>query len=81
MKTEDFKRGMQIIYYGGLIGDPGFVTGINSKFVFCRFWSKSNYGALRTTANSEACNPNNLKRVGEEVPQQIIKAWLKYLEY
>lgn len=80
MKAKDFKRGMQIIYNGGIGDGPGFVTSTNPNYVFCRFWSMSNYGALRTTANSEACNPNDLKPVGENVPQEIIEAWLKYLE-
>lgn len=62
-----FNRGDQIIYIPNHADGPkhpdseaGFVTSVNDKFVFCRYWSKQYPGQLRTTSCSEATPPENL---------------------
>jgi hypothetical protein len=62
-----FQRGDQIIYIPNHADGPnhpdaetGFVTSVNEKFVFCRYWSKQYPGQLRTVANSEATPSENL---------------------
>jgi len=81
--TEEFNIGDQISFDPGHEAgiEYGFVTGKNIRYVFCRFWSKTNLGSLRTLANSEGCNPEKLKKLPENVPQEIINEWLKYLGY
>ncbi len=84
MKTmPEFKIGDQIVYDPGHESgiEHGFVTDVRSETVFCRFWSPTNLGSLRTLANSEGCPFSSLSKTGENVPQEIIEAWLKYLEY
>lgn len=79
---ESFKIGEQIVFiYSHGEKQYGFVTGQNDKYIFCRFWSKDNLGSLRTLSSSEACLLENLQKTGENVPQQIIDAWLNYLDY
>jgi len=59
--TEPIERGTQIAYIpmhaDGDIGHPdvefGFVTSVRGSTAFCRYWSKSSPGVLRTQANSE----------------------------
>lgn len=66
-----FKRGDQVIYIPTHAhGDKehkdceyGFVTSSNEKFVFVRYWRRDDPYTLRTTANSEATDPNDLHRV------------------
>lgn len=69
MRTDNFKRGDQIIYvplhaHGDkhhADSESGFVTSVNDMFVFCRFWRKGHEGLeLRTVANSEAVDPDDL---------------------
>jgi hypothetical protein len=38
----------------------GFVSSWSGDTVFCRFWSPYSSNELRTTANSEGCNINDL---------------------
>ncbi len=79
------KIGDQILYDPGHESgrECGFITGVKStgETIFCRFWSRHNLGFLRTLANSEGCRKEDLVKTGENVPQQIVKAWLKYLGY
>ena len=57
----DFKMGDQIAYHLGKPDqDFGFVIGANAGRVFCRFWSRKDSVRLRTTANSEPCDPTDL---------------------
>jgi len=77
---KNFKRGDQIVYNCYNKTEFGFVTGTNKKYVFCRFWSATNIGSLRTLANSEGCRTEYLNKTGENVPPVIIQAWLKYIE-
>ncbi len=73
-----FKRGDQIAYIPNHAEDLfhkdvefGFVTGVNSKFVFCRYWSKYNSEELRTTSCSESTPPECLKRYTSHSQKQI----------
>lgn len=79
----NFKIGDQICFDPGHESgkEYGFVARANSEIVFCRFWSKTNLGSLRTLANSEGCDPRQLSKTGENVPKEIIDAWLQYLGY
>lgn len=77
MGVKDFKEGDQIVY--GRDREPGFVTSTTNESVFCRFWSTTNIGSLRTLANSESCNPRDLNKVPENVPQEIVELWIKYI--
>lgn len=72
MKAEDYIQGDEIIYLpghaDGNIDHPdcerGFVTSIRNGTVFCRFFAKnghSDFYGLRTVANSEGCNPVDLR--------------------
>lgn len=79
-----FKRGDQIAYIPTHADDVhhpdtelGFVTSVSNKFVFCRFWGKNM--SLRTLANSEAVNPDDLIH-WESVADYKIKALLAFLE-
>lgn len=58
----------------------GFVIGKSNTMVYCRFWSKTVLGSLRTLANSESCEPSTINKTGLNVPQQIINEWLKYIK-
>ena len=77
-KAQDFNEGDQIIFGENM--EPGFVTSHTDKVVFCRFWSPTNLGSLRTLANSESCNPADLNKTGENVPDAIIQHWLEYIK-
>ena len=82
LKYEDFKTGLQIRYTP--TGETGFITSYTTKTVFCRFWDKNNLGSLRTTANSEACNPRDLESLLSlyirPVPSEIINSWLEWIK-
>lgn len=73
LKPEDFFEGEQVIYVPSHIDnkdihhpacEKGFVTSHNDHYVFCRFFYKDldRGKTLRTTANSEACNPADLHK-------------------
>jgi len=57
MKIRDFKRGMQIVYVpthanGDLEHSDceyGFVSSINDRFVFCRYWHKKRICIIKNT--------------------------------
>ena len=78
------KRGDQIVYIpshakpGKLeFIEFGFVTSVsdNLELVFCRYWSNTCPGALRTMANSEGTNTKDLVKrncVEQEVINGII---------
>lgn len=79
-----FEIGDQIVFNPGHESgkEYGFVTGSNEKgFIACRFWSRDNLGSLRNMANSEYCNPRQLEKTGENVPQYIVNSWLLHLGY
>ena len=78
LKYEDFKTGLQIRYTP--TGETGFITSYTTKTVFCRFWSKSFIGTLRTTANSEGCNPRDLESLSQNIPSEIINSWLEWIK-
>lgn len=60
----------------------GFVTSIplDSKSAFCRYWSKYDSDALRTTANSEA-TPMDMLQLHKTKPLQVIVEMMKDLHY
>lgn len=79
---KEFKRGDQIKYNPGHCKpEYGFVTEVRGEVVFCRFWSNFQGGELRTIANSESCNPRDIKLCRTNIPHVIIDAWLKHLGY
>lgn len=52
----------------------GFVTSLNADetTVFCRFWQRGAEGwALRTVANSEGCNPDDLLYVRSAAEEKV----------
>ena len=79
-----FKPGTQILYVpnhaDGNIGHPdvehGFVVGPAGKDAyFCRYWTKKQPGVLRTTANSERTNAENLVEftsVGQSIVDDLM---------
>ena len=86
----EFNRGDQIIYIPGhAMGDPnhkdcehGFVDQVTPAAVFCRYFSKTNIGVLRTRANSEATNVTDLMRSPSSmVPQEVVDAWLTIIDW
>ena len=80
MNIKLLKIGDQIVFkYPHGKREYGFVTSITDR-VFCRFWSESNLGSLRTLSCSEACDIELIEKTGENVPQEIINAWLGYIE-
>lgn len=81
MKTEELAVGKQIVHksYPEDPGEYGFVTSWrNNGTVFCRFWSKHDSTGLRTLANSEACNIQDLA-VYSTVPQEFVTATIGML--
>lgn len=77
----EFKRGDQIKYTDGVGSvERGFVTDVRETAVFCRFWSVQYPGSLRTLANSEGCNPEDLTKE-DFVLQGIVDEWLDHLGY
>ena len=82
---KDLKRGMQIMYapdHADTINsraiERGFVTSINDKVAFCRYWNDYIPSQLRTKVNSEATSPRDLIIV-DSVPQaQVEKALEEY---
>jgi len=73
-----FKTGTQIVYIpnhaedeNDSVCEEGFVTSINEKGVFCRYWSKHEPGTLRTMANSELTPFDNLIIKDTHSPRQI----------
>lgn len=74
-----FTRGIQIIYTP--TSEIGFVTEGRDDTTFCRFWSKANPGHLRTLANSEGCNNEDIEPINTDIPDCIIAAWLDHLGY
>ena len=77
-KSEDFNEGDQIVFGDDM--EPGFVTSHTDKVVYCRFWSSTNLGSLRTMANSESCNPADLNKTPQNVPDSIIRNWLNHIK-
>jgi hypothetical protein len=83
MEISNFEPGDQIIYIPTHANDDpyhpdaelGFVTSKNNKVVFCRYWDGQR---LRTTANSEATNPDDLY-LWDSRPQREIDNLLKSL--
>ena len=81
MNYEQLAVGKQIVYTspGGYKQEFGFVSSWrNNGTVFCRFWSKYDSTSLRTTANSEACNIQELQ-VYASVPQEFVTATIGML--
>ena len=81
-----FKPGDQIIYIPNHADGPdhpdaeqGFVTSFNDHYIFCRYFSKTYPGQLRTLANSEATMPRNLIKQTTR-PQGIIDQLLKGIQ-
>lgn len=82
------KRGTQILYipnhakgeFNHQDIEEGFVTSHTSKkdFVFCRYWSKSYPGELRTKSCSEATPLGNLL-IKNTRPQRVVEELLKEL--
>ena len=85
----EFKRGNQIVYIPGHAqGNPnhpdcehGFVDQVTPAAVFCRYFSKTNVGVLRTRANSEATNAADLMKASSFVPQEVVDAWLTIIDW
>lgn len=76
MNHEQLAVGKQIVYTsaGGDKQEFGFVSSWrNNGTVFCRFWSTHDSTSLRTVANSEACNMQDLQ-VYAIVPQEFVTA-------
>ena len=61
--------------------EKGFVTSHNDEFVFCRFFFQERDKArtLRTTANSEACYPEDLRKF-KHCPQRWIGRLLEWID-
>lgn len=87
MVNKYVKPGTQIVYIPNhangnpqhLTAEYGFVTSVNSYFVFCRFWlTDKNHkpiNELRTKGGSAACNMDNLL-LSDTVPQSwVAEAW------
>lgn len=78
--------GTQIIYVpthaAGDVTHPdaeaGFVTAVRGNVAFCRYWSKTKPGELRTKANSEG-TPVDLLVVQDMRPQTAVDEMLKML--
>ena len=62
--------------------EAGFVTGTGSagKSYFCRYWSKTFPGTLRTMANSELTPASRLRRYDTVAPA-VVRGWLRKLGY
>ena len=80
-------RGTQILYVPmhahGDTNHPdceaGFVTSVRGDVAFCRYWSRSTPGELRTKANSEA-TPVDALVERWSVPQAQIEAALREID-
>ncbi len=57
----------------------GFISKINNGNIYCRFWSGMMLGSIRNISTGELCTMENLILTGPNVPQEIINAWLKFL--
>jgi hypothetical protein len=87
----DFKRGDQIVYIPQHAkGDPGhadcehgFISCIDDDgAIYCRYFSKTNIGILRTRANSEATPLGGLiHSPASLIPQEVVDAWLTIIEW
>jgi len=85
MQLKDLERGTQVAHIphhaAGEIRHKdvefGFVTGVrqhtDGTTVFCRFWSKSDPRELRTKANSESCDIDNLIRFTSALQKTVDK--------
>jgi len=81
-----FKRGTQIVYVPSHISsddapecEEGFVTSIGIGGAFCRYWSKTGPGLLRTRANSEMTPFLNLI-IKDTHFQEVVDTLLKEIE-
>ena len=82
----DFKRGDQIVYIplhaNGDKAHPdcefGFVTSVRPSGCFCRYWHKGSPGSLRTRANSEYTDKENLEHF-RSVSQDLVDTILEQL--
>ncbi len=81
MGNKQLKIGDQIVYSvpnsSGL--QWGFISKIAGGNIFCRFWSELMLGSIRTISTGELCKRENLKLTWPNVPEEIISAWLKFL--
>lgn len=81
MSNEQLAVGKQIVYSsaGADKQEFGFVSSWRTdRTVFCRFWNKHDSTGLRTLANSEACNIQDLV-VYPIVPQEFVIATIGML--
>lgn len=85
MTPQDLQPGTQIIYvpdHADGIDHPdceqGFVTSMTERGAFCRYWSKDYSGHLRTMANSEMTQFENLV-VKDTHPQREIDRCLCWI--
>ena len=87
------QRGTQIVYIPDHVGamytapswlekrgcDWGFVSSIRGDVAFCRYWSKTEIGELRTKSCSEGTPIRNLKEV-RSAPQATVDAMLARID-
>jgi len=81
-----FKRGTQIVYVPSHISsddapecEEGFITSVGIGGAFCRYWSKTAIGLLRTRANSEMTPFLNLI-IKDTHSQEVVDTLLKEIE-
>lgn len=58
----------------------GFVSSWNEKTVFARFWSKHWMAGIRTVANSEGCNWENLELYNSHADFEVLRAIERFRE-
>ncbi|MCK5607655.1 hypothetical protein KAR91_37570 [Candidatus Pacearchaeota archaeon] len=91
LKAGEYPPGTQIMYVPSHT-EPyskfcayGFIFSYNEMYVFCRFFNDNNFSSvkgyedLRTVANSEACNPEDLN-LHISRPQEIVDACVKKIQ-
>ena len=77
-KASDYNEGDQVVFGDKM--EPGFVMSQNGRTVYCRFWSSTNLGSLRSLSQSEACDPKHLNKTENRVPDYIVKCWLHFIK-
>ncbi len=81
MGNKQFKNGDQVFHFlpDSSSSEYGFISIIVNGNIFCRFWSGMMLGSIRNISTGELCSKENLRLTGQNVPQEIISAWLKFL--
>lgn len=61
----------------------GFVTSVKwtimGQAIYCRYWSRNNQNELRTKANSEAADADNIVPHVSHSDDDVVHAWMQYV--